>query len=132
MIGKAGGSDERVNIHEIGGMRILLCPADGPKLVSDRDAVELISRAFEQRAGMVAIPVERFELDFFRLGTGVAGAVTQKFVNYHLRLVVMGDISTYTSESSALRDFVRESNRGNRIWFVAGLDELTARIESAG
>jgi hypothetical protein len=120
-----------VNIREIHGIRILFCAAEGPKLANDRDAVELIGHALERRISMIAIPVERFHPDFFRLKTGVAGAFVQKFVIYHVRLAIIGDVSLYLSESPALRDFVQESNRGNHIWFVAGLNELAERIESA-
>jgi hypothetical protein len=31
-------------------------------------------------------------------------------------------------ESSALRDFVYETNRGNQVWFVADQEELEKRL----
>jgi hypothetical protein len=52
----------------------------------------------------------------------------QKFVNYRMRLVVLGDISGYVASSTALRDLVYESNQGSQVWFVADLDELDARL----
>jgi len=52
----------------------------------------------------------------------------QKFVNYRLRLVIVGDIAAYTAGSTALRDLVTESNRGKQIWFVPDLDALAARL----
>jgi hypothetical protein len=48
-------------------------------------------------------------------------------VNYGLRLAVVGDISELLERSGALRDFVRESNRGRQVWFVADEAELAAR-----
>ncbi|MGA3188649.1 MAG: DUF4180 domain-containing protein [Bryobacteraceae bacterium] len=95
-------------------------------LRTDRDAIELMSEA---RDGMVVIPVERLDDDFFRLKTGVAGAFIQKFVTYGRRLVVVGDISAFLEESSALRDFVYEANRGDHVWFVENLEELERRLE---
>ena len=74
------------------------------------------------------MPVSRIAPEFFALRTGVAGAVVQKFVNYRLRLVVVGDVSEHVAASTALRDFVRESNRGGQPWFVADEAELAARL----
>jgi hypothetical protein len=95
---------------------------------SERDAVELIGGALGQGARFVVIPAERLDDDFFRLRTGVAGAILQKFVTYRIPLAIVGDISTHLKESSALRDFVYESNRGEHVWFVADLAELKTRL----
>ena len=109
-------------------MRVVECPVDGKKLRNDRDAVELIGEALHAGAEMIAVPVERFEEDFFRLRTRVAGEIIQKFVTYGVRVAIVGDISAYLSESSALRDFVYEANRGRHIWFVATREELDQRL----
>ena len=88
-------------------------PTDGPVLDGERAALDLIGAALG-RADAVAVPVARIAPEFFALRSGVAGAVAQKFVNYRLRLVVVGDVSGYVEGSTALRDFVRESNRGGQ------------------
>jgi hypothetical protein len=49
-------------------------------------------------------------------------------VNYRLRLAVLGDISRHVAESTALRDFVYESNQGNQLWFLGGVEELDERL----
>ena len=59
-----------------------------------------------------------------------AGAVVQKFVNYRLRLVVVGDVSEHVAASTALRDFVREANRGTQTGFVADEAELAAWLRT--
>jgi hypothetical protein len=114
------------NLH---GVRVLECAPDGNKTRSDRDAIELIGEALGNGAGLVAIPAEQFDDDFFRLSTRIAGEIIQKFVTYRLRLAIIGDISRHVGESSALRDFVYESNRGDHVWFVANLEELAHRLE---
>jgi hypothetical protein len=48
----------------------------------------------------------------------------QKFVQYGVGLVVLGDIFARADASSALRDFVRECNRGRQTWFVRNEEEL--------
>jgi hypothetical protein len=76
----------------------------------------------------VVIRVGRLDPGFFVLRTGVAGEFVQKFVNYRKRLVVVGDIAAQLAGSDALRDWVREANRGHDIWFLGDLDALEARL----
>ena len=59
--------------------------------------------------------------DFFRLSTGLAGEILQKFANYRMRLVIVGDFSGYTSKP--LQDFIRESNHGRMIGFCQSDEE---------
>ncbi|MGW6909931.1 DUF4180 domain-containing protein [Streptomyces sp. NPDC054940] len=67
-----------------------------------------------------------------RLRSGVAGAVMQKVVAYRQRLVVVGDISHHIAESTALRDFVHETDNGVHIWFLPTYDALDAKLRPAG
>ena len=57
--------------------------------------------------------------------SGLAGEFVQKIVNYQLQLVIVGDISAQVAASDALRDFVREANRGQTIFFVSHLEDLS-------
>ncbi len=110
---------------------MVICAPDGPKLCDERDATDLIGTAFGHQAEWVVVPVERLSDDFFTLSTRLAGLVIQKFVNYRMRLVVVGDISARLADSATLRDFVRETNRGRQVWFVTDLAELDARLASS-
>jgi hypothetical protein len=114
------------------GVRILRCAPDGPLLDGESAALDLIGDAFGHEAELVAVPVERVADEFFRLSSGVAGAVMQKFVNYRVRLAVVGDVSRQAAQSDALRDFLRETNQGGHIWFVPGFDELGEKLGAAG
>jgi Domain of unknown function (DUF4180) len=109
------------------GSRVLWCAVDGPVLDGDRAAADLVGAALG-RADVVAVPVARLAPAFFALHTGVAGEIVQKFVTYRLHLVVVGDVARHLAASTALRDFVREANRGRQTWFVADADELSARL----
>jgi hypothetical protein len=111
------------------GSRVLWCAADGPVLDGDRAATDLLGAAFG-RADVVAVPVARLAPEFFSLRTGVAGEVVQKFVTYRLHLVVVGDIARFVAASTALRDLVREADRGRQTWFVADAEELEARLRA--
>lgn len=66
--------------------------------------------------------------DFFKLSTGIAGEILQKFINYNLRFAIIGDFSNYTSKP--LKDFIYESNNGNHILFVGTEEEAINRFTS--
>lgn len=115
---------------EIGGEWVLRCDADGPPVDSDRAAADLLGDAFSEGATWVALPVSRLSADFFQLRTGIAGMITQKFMNYRRKLAIVGDIAEQLAASNALRDWVRECNRGHELWFVPTFEELMARLSA--
>jgi hypothetical protein len=115
------------DVIERRGVPILLCDADGPPIADPQDALDVIGSAFS-RAEVVAVPAVRFDARFFQLRSGLAGEIMQKFVNYQMKLAVVGDISEHVGSSSALRDLVTESNRGRHIWFVRDLDDLDTHL----
>ena len=107
---------------------ILRTPSDGPTIAVPQDALDLIGEAWGASAGTVVVPVERFDPAFFDLTSGLLGEITQKFVNYRIRLVVLGDITEHAAASKAFRDYVYEANSGEGIWFVADEAELGLRL----
>lgn len=115
---------------ERSGTPVLVCAPDGPPIATERDALDLIGAAF-LGAEVVAVPARRLDDRFFALGTRVAGEIMQKFVNYRIRLAIVGDISRHMESSSALRALVAESNAGGHIWFVPDLDALDARLRAS-
>ena len=117
--------------YELHGVRVLELIADESKLQTYNDAVELIGKSFENHATLIVIPVECLDDGFFQLSARIAGELIQKFVQYRLRLAIVGDISGFLAESSALRAFVIESNRGKDVWFLASRAELSRRLEQA-
>lgn len=112
------------------GVPVLICDPGGRQVATMDDALDLIGAAF-LGAEVVATPASRLDERFFSLGTGFAGELIQKFVNYRLRLAVIGDISGHLAASSALRALVHESNQGGHVWFVPDLDALDARLRAA-
>jgi hypothetical protein len=119
-----------MHVDESNGVRVLHLPADGPAISTSDDAADLVGDAWAHQATLVAVPIERLDPKFFRLKSGIAGEITQKLVNYRLRLAVVGDIAELVAKSTVLRDFVWESNRGEQVWFVddeAALAERLAR-----
>jgi len=93
-------------------------------------AVELIaSLRYETGCGAVVLYKDCLDESFFRLSSGLAGEVLQKFVNYQMRLAIVGDFSHYTSKP--LKDFMYESNQGSQIGFWSSEEEALAWLNQA-
>lgn len=64
--------------------------------------------------------------EFFDLRTRLAGEILQKFINYHVKIAIVGDFSLYTSKS--LKDFIYESNKGNDIFFLTNEKQAVEKL----
>ena len=116
---------ELTTIH---GTPALVLSEDGPPLDTIEAATEMIGDAAWGEVELVVIPAVRLTDDFFELRTGFAGEVTQKYVNYRLRLAIIGDISTRVADSVSLAAWVAESNRGEQLWFEPDHAALERRL----
>lgn len=81
-----------------------------------QDILDLIGDSVSYNCNRLMIREQSLHADFFRLHTGLAGEILQKFSNYNFKLAVIGDFSIYKNKS--LQDFIRESNKGRSIFFV--------------
>ncbi len=117
-------------VRSMGGQSVYVCAETGPSLAADDGLSGLIGELFGSGAKVVAVPLARLGPDFLRLSSGVAGHVLQKLVNYRFQIAVLGDVSAAVAASDPLRDFVRESNRGQTVWFVDDLSALAAKLTS--
>jgi hypothetical protein len=115
-----------VNVVERHGVRVLT--HEGSVVMDDRDAVDVMALAWSHKAELIVLPVSLLHPDFFVLRTGVAGGIVGKFAMYRLPVAILGDISAHLAESSALRAFVYEANRGKDLWFVTDESELDSRL----
>lgn len=66
---------------------------------------------------------------FFDLKTKLAGEILQKFINYHVKIAIVGDFSVYTSKN--LGDFIYESNRGKNIFFLPDEKQAIKKLSLA-
>ncbi|MGX7828311.1 GNAT family N-acetyltransferase [Actinokineospora sp. 24-640] len=120
-------------VHDAGGTRVMVYAADAPVLARVDDVLDnVIAPTYGAAVEWVALPVGRLTPEFFDLSTRLAGEVLQKLVNYQLGVAIVGDIGEHLARSGALTDFVRESNRGRHVWFVADLAELRRRLGPRG
>jgi hypothetical protein len=92
----------------------------GNLIQTESDGLELISLCSEYGTNLLLIPAERLSDEFFRLSTGLAGAIVQKFVQYGVKAAIVLDQDSITGR---FRDFLAESNRGNLFRAYAGFEE---------
>lgn len=98
---------------------------DGPS------AMDLLATArYETGCSALVLFKEQLDEAFFRLSTGLAGEALQKFVNYQMKLAIVGDFDR--CDSKPLRDFIRESNEGRQICFQPDEKSALAWLERAG
>lgn len=97
-------------------------------LITDlQSALDLIA-AVKYETGCTRIILDKAVIceDFFILSTCLAGEILQKFINYGIRMAVVGDFSGYTSKP--LYDFIYESNRGKDFFFVPTQEEALDKL----
>ena len=66
--------------------------------------------------------------EFFHLSTKIAGEILQKFVNYRVKFAVVGDFSSYASES--MKAFILECNRGKDIFFLPDEEKAVEKLST--
>ena len=111
--------------HETGKNKI--AELDDNFLISEpQDVLDLMGDAVSENCNRVIVREMNLSPDFFRLQTGLAGEILQKFSNYSFKLAVIGDFNKYKSKN--LQDFMRESNKGNRIFFVSNIEEALMKL----
>ena len=86
----------------------------------------MMSAQYETGCRKLILPKACVSETFFSLRTGLAGEILQKFVNYQMRLAIVGEYDHYTSKP--LQDFIRESNWGREICFLPSVEEAVRKL----
>lgn len=105
------------NFIDIEKVKIAELNDDGFIIQSEQDAMDVIGDCVGNDSRHLILYQKNLSDSFFELKTRLAGMILQKFVNYHFRVVIVGDFSNVQSKS--LRDFIYESNRRRVINFVS-------------
>ncbi len=99
----------------------------GEVVVSDLpEALDFVGNAYYQGAEAVIVRAENLGPDFFKLETGLAGELLQKFANYGMKLAIIGGFEKYQSKS--LDALIRECNRGSQVFFVPDRESALSRL----
>jgi hypothetical protein len=96
-------------------------------LVSNpEDGLQLIGDLYYQGFDKIILHEKNISPDFFDLKTGIAGEILQKFSNYRVPLVIVGDFSSYGGKS--IKDFIFESNNGRQVNFLSDLSTAIKKL----
>jgi hypothetical protein len=85
------------------------------------DGLDLLGNLYYQGFDKIIIHEKNIIPGFFDLKTKIAGDILQKFAQYQMPLIIVGDFSKFKSKS--LNDFIFESNKGKQINFVGSQQE---------
>lgn len=106
---------------------IAIVESDEVLISNVQSALDLMATVrYETDTDHLILPKETLDERFFVLSSGLAGDILQKFVNYQLKVAILGDYSGYTSKP--LRDFIYESNNGKHVFFVGSEAEAIEKL----
>lgn len=106
----------KIQIHHINGKKTAEIVSEEILINSTESALNLLGNLYYEGFDKIVVYEHNLLPGFFDLKTGIAGEILQKFTNYRMPLVIVGDFSKYTGKS--LTDFMLESNKGDQVNFV--------------
>jgi hypothetical protein len=116
----------KIGIIEVNGTTIAELISDDIVVKEPQDALDIMAEAGYMGADKLIFHENSIGSDFFDLKSRLAGEILQKFSNYRVQLAIITNPSKFTSRS--LHDFIRESNKMGRVFFVTSLDEAIKKL----
>lgn len=108
---KEGEKPVNYQLVEKNNQTIVVVTSAEPPIATGKDAIRLIEACIEHNAGLLAVHAEALSEDFFKLRTGVAGEILQKFVNFSLRAAIVAADGSLIK--GRMKELLAEFNRGN-------------------
>lgn len=90
------------------------------------DGLNLMGDLYYQGFDRIIIHKKNILPEFFDLKNGIAGEILQKFSNYRIRLVIVGNFSALSGQS--IRNFIFESNKGTQVNFLESVSKAVERL----
>jgi hypothetical protein len=112
--------------HEQGETKIAELISDRILIGNVEDGLQIMGDLYYQGYDKIIIHETNITPDFFDLKTRLAGEVLQKFSNYRVQLVIIGEFSKYPGKS--IRDFIYESNKGKIVNFLPTIETAKDKI----
>ncbi|MDM5193813.1 DUF4180 domain-containing protein [Bacillus hominis] len=113
----------------IGGINIAVVRNDTVLISDVQSALDLMATVqYEADSKRIAINKSLISESFFDLKTRLAGDILQKFINYSVKIAIIGDFSMHNSKS--LKDFIYECNKGKDIFFLATEQQAIEKLSS--
>lgn len=110
-----------IRTHDLNAFIVAEIISDHLVISDVESSTDLVGSLYYQNFDGVILYQEQLTPAFFDLKNKMAGDVLQKFSNYRLKLVIVGNFSALTNQS--IKDFIWECNRGKQVNFVNSLSE---------
>lgn len=119
----AGQVFEKLTVHrlDVDELPVLELSGETAVIGSERDALDLLALCSEHQAQGILASTSLFHDDFFRLKTGIAGAILQKLANYQVRLALVKQPEQKIK--GKFMDFISESNHGSQFAVLDNREE---------
>lgn len=108
--------------HSKSGIKIAEIISNEIIIKTTEDALDLMGNIYYQGFDKIILHQKNIAPAFFDLKTKMAGDILQKFTQYRMPLIIVGDFSMYSSKS--LKNFIYESNKGTQVNFLSSLNEV--------
>ncbi|PYF77399.1 DUF4180 domain-containing protein [Pedobacter nutrimenti] len=115
-----------IEIHQSGETKIAEVISDDVLINDAEQGLQLLVDLYYQGFDKVIVHEKNITPEFFDLKTRLAGEVLQKFSNYRVQLVIVGDFEKYPGKS--IRDFIFESNNGKLVNFLPSVAEAVQQL----
>jgi hypothetical protein len=116
----------KLEIIDINGIILAELISDKIIIIEPQDALDIMAEAGYMGSGKLIFHEKNIGTEFFDLKTRLAGEILQKFSNYRVQLAIITDPQKFTSKS--LQDFIRESNKLGRVFFVSSREEAIKKL----
>ena len=118
-----------ITIDQQGNSKVAIIESDGIVINNAQDALDLMASVrYSDDADKLIIDKSNITEEFFELKTKLAGEILQKYVNYHVKLAIVGDFEGHNSKS--LRDFIYECNNGKHVFFMKNKEEALQKLHN--
>lgn len=111
-----------IQTHIIATVNIAEIQSDEELVSSVEKGGDLLAELYYQGFDKIILSVHHLSPQFFDLKTGFAGELLQKFANFRMQLVIVGDVTPFSNDR--FEEFIGESNKSNQVNFAKDLKEV--------
>lgn len=119
----------KINTIKKNDIEISVVESNGILITDVQSALDLMATVrYEAECDRIILNRSALSEDFFDLKTRLAGEILQKFINYRMKVAIVGDFSVFSSQS--LKDFIYECNKGKDIFFLSNEEQAIDKLSS--
>lgn len=118
-----------INVIKVNNIEIANIKSNEVLINNVQSALDLMATIrYETDCDRMILNKSAISEEFFNLSTKLAGDILQKYINYKMKIAIVGDYSVYKSKS--LKDFIYECNNGKDIFFLPDENHAIKKLGS--